>query len=105
MADFSIGKGDRLPAIEAELLQGEKAVNLTGATVEIRYRPQAGGAVTTKTASITDAAKGCVSYGWVSGDTDTAGVYVARWRVTYADGKKSSFPNVGFIKIAITDDL
>lgn len=105
MADFTIRKGDRLPAIQAQLLDGETPVTLAGATIELRYRPVAGGTVTAKTAAIVDPLTGTVKYEWAANDTDTAGVYAAAWRVTFADGRKSSYPNVGFFKIAVTDDL
>lgn len=105
MADFSIRKGDRLPAIEAQLFDGETPVILTGASVELRYRPVNGGTVIVKAAVIADALTGRVKYEWAANDTDTAGVYAAAWRVTFADGRKASYPNVGFLRLAITDDL
>src|SRR3989338_2836568 len=105
MADFHIRKGDRLPAIEAQLFSDDDAVVLTGASVELRYRPVNGGTVVVKTAAVSDAATGKVKYEWGSVDTDTAGVYEALWRVTFADGRKASYPNQGFIKFAVTDDI
>lgn len=105
MADFHIRKGDRLPAIEAQLFADDVAVVLSGASVELRYRPVDGGVVVTKTAAVSDAALGKVKYEWAANDTDTAGVYAALWRVTFADGRKASYPNQGFLRFAITDDL
>jgi hypothetical protein len=106
MADFHVRKGDRLPAIEAQLFRDDGVVNLTGVTsVELRWRPVAGGTVVVKSATVTDAAAGKVKYEWGVGDTDTAGVYAALWRVTFADGRKASYPNQGFFRFAVTDDL
>jgi hypothetical protein len=105
MVDFSIRKGDRLPVIEAQLFRGDTPESLTGATVELRYRPVNGGTVLVKTAAISDAAAGKVKYEWAANDTDTPGVYAAIWRVTFADGRKASYPNTGSLRLAVTDDL
>lgn len=105
MADFYIRKGDRLPAIEAQLSSNESFVDLTGAAVELRYRARGSATVIVKAAAITDSAAGRVQYEWDAGDTDAAGVFEAVWRVTFSDGRRATFPNRGYLLFAITDDL
>lgn len=106
MADFNIRTSNRLPAIECELFEADKPADLTTATsVQLRYKPKTGGAVIAKSAEIVAANPGKVRYAWAAGDTDTAGVYIAAWRVTYSGGRTADYPNQGGFHIAITNDL
>lgn len=106
MADFHIRAGNRLPAIECDLFEADKPADLTTVTlVELRYKPKTGGAVIVKTGEIVTASPGKVRYQWAAGDTNTAGVYLAAWRVTYSGGRSADYPNQGGFHIAITNDL
>jgi hypothetical protein len=49
--------------------------------------------------------KGAVTYPWVVGDTDTLGLYVQEWEITFVGGKTSTFPSNGYNQIAILRDL
>lgn len=106
MADFNIRTTNRLPAIECELFEDEKPADLTTATlVQLRYKSKTGGAVIVKTAEIVAANPARVRYAWAASDTDTPGVYIAAWRVTYSGGRTADYPNQGGLHIAFTNDL
>ena len=52
--------------------------------------------------SIVDGAGGIIDYTWQTGDTDTVGVYLSRFVVTFSDGSIETFPNGGrYIKTII----
>ncbi len=83
-------------------------VNLTGATVRFRMRPAAGPAsplTVDQPAVIDNAAGGEVHYAWVAADTDTPGLYLAEWRVTFGDGTIESFPNGAVLYVLVSEGL
>jgi hypothetical protein len=57
------------------------------------------------TAQIVNEATGIVQYNWVADDTDTVGSFQAEFEVTYSDGTIETFPNNGYIRVEITDDI
>lgn len=108
MADFTIKQGDVLPIITATLTdENGDAMDLTGvARVDFQYRRKGGSTVTTRTATVTDAANGGVEYAWVSADTATPGLMYAEWRVDYdGAGTYLTHPNTGFIDIEVVDTI
>ncbi len=46
-----------------------------------------------------------VRYDWEAADTATAGFFEAEFEVTYADGSIETFPNYGYIGVAISQDI
>jgi hypothetical protein len=46
-----------------------------------------------------------VRYDWSADDTDTIGSYQAEFEVTYADASIETFPNDGYIRVEIIDDI
>lgn len=108
MATTTIKRGSTLPALTASLVDASNtAVNLTTATsVTMVMRSQAGIAPkVSKTATITNAATGAVSYSWTSQDTDTAGRYDVEWIVNWASGDVQRFPIQGYQSVSIEEDL
>lgn len=93
--DFTLAQGDRLPSITATLIDASGvAVNLTGLSVTFKMRlSDESRPAITGGATITDAINGKVRYDWASGDTDTPGLYLVTWAVTFAGPKIESFPN------------
>lgn len=76
-------KGDTLPTISATLTGDDgTALDLSGSTVEFRFRHVDGGTPTTGSATVVNAADGKVKYDWSAGDTDDAGYYIGEWIVT-----------------------
>ncbi len=47
---------------------------------------------------------GKVRYQWLSGDTDTAAVYLGEFEITYTDGQKLTVPTVDVLAIVILED-
>lgn len=101
----SIVAGDTDPLV-ATLSDKRGPVNLTGATVRmflvqattgIGHAPFNGDCTVLQgvdsNGRITN--RGMVSYAWAAGQTDLAGVYRLRWRVTWSSGKVRTFPNSG----------
>ncbi|MDO8706429.1 MAG: hypothetical protein Q7J84_15930 [Sulfuricaulis sp.] len=103
MADFFIRKGDRLPAIEAELSRQGKVADLTlASSVQLIYQPEAGGVVVTRAAQIVSALLGTVKYSWAAEDTATVGIFLIYFQVTWPGGILESFPNRAHNKFSVT---
>jgi hypothetical protein len=104
---FYVKQNDTSPSMLATLQDADgNAVNVTGAT--IRFHMRTIGSTTSKVddaAVIVTADNGEVRYDWDAADTDTVGSYQAEFEVTYADGSIETFPNDGYIRIEITDDI
>jgi len=104
---FYIKQNDTSPAIQATVKDGSgNAINVTGASVVFNMRTVSGTVKVDRGAgTVVDGAAGQVKYQWQVGDTDTTGVYEAEFEVTYADSTVETFPNKGYIKVKIEDDI
>lgn len=102
---FIIKQGDTSPSIADTLYHpdGVTVENLTGATVKfvMASEDSIGTAKVKANAVVVNAAAGQVRYDWAMGDTDTHGGFVAEWEVTRADGSIETFPNGGYVPVAI----
>jgi hypothetical protein len=107
MATFYIKQNDTSPAMLATLKDGdEQVVELSGSTVRFHMRAMGETDVTVDAAaSIYDVDAGQVSYEWSASDTATVGSYQAEFEVTNTDGTIETFPNNGYIRVEITDDI
>lgn len=104
METFTIKRHDRHPVYEYELAGSSES--LAGATVLLLIRPLgASTPVTSYTMEITSEAGRLVRYAWEDGDTDTAGEYDTEIEVTYADGRKETWPMDGYDRLRIVADL
>lgn len=106
MADVSIRKGDRLPALTRQFLQGTTPINLTSATVVFNLWNAATGtqAITNGSCTVTDALDGDVKYSWTAGDaTLAAGSYIGTFTATFSDSTTLTAPNNGMITVEIYD--
>ena len=104
---FYLKQNDTAPSIRATLENGNgDPIDLINATV--RFHMRALGSNTTKVdaaATVISAALGIVQYNWVAVDSNTIGTYTAEFEVTYPDTTVETFPNNGYIRIEITDDI
>lgn len=106
MSTFYMKQNDTQPRMLATLQDGDEvAINLTGASVRFHMRTLAGTLKTDAAATIVTAASGIVRYDWAAADTDTVGTYQAEFEVTYPDATVETFPNSGYIRVEITDDI
>ena len=108
MADevFYIKQGDTSPALRYELLP--RSVNLTGAGyVVFNLWDRNKTVIVNRSAAVVVTASGTptVEYRWSLGDTDEVGLFQGEFEVQFADGKKGTFPNDGYIAVKITDDI
>ena len=104
---FYIKQNDTSPSMAATLKDAnDAAIDLTGATVRFHMRAVGASQVTVDAAAtLVTPASGTVRYDWQADDTDTVGSYQAEFEVTYADGSIETFPNDGYIRVEITDDI
>ena len=107
MATFYVKQNDTSPAILATLKDGAGTlIELSGSTVRFHMRELGGTtAVVDAVATIYDYDAAQVSYAWQAADTATAGAYEAEFEVTNVDGTMDTFPNNGYIRVQIVDDI
>jgi len=105
--DFYWKQNDTAPAIAEQFFDGTgTAVNLTGATVKfMMWAPGDAAVKVNASATITDATLGKVSYTPNSTDTNTIGDYLVEWQVTFGGGAVETFPNSGWQKVRVVDDI
>lgn len=99
-------RGDTSPSLLYALTP--TSTDLTGATVRFNMRAASAGAVKINRAAavvVTETGTPTVRYDWQAADTDTAGYYEAEFEVTYAGGAVETFPNSGYIRVTIGEDI
>lgn len=107
-ADFFLKQGDTTPPLVSTLKDADgAAVDLTGADVRFIMTPRGETEPTTDGVADIDAdpESGVVSYQWMEGDTETAGLYDAEFEVTFVDYSVQTFPNSGYVRIQILRQL
>ena len=104
---FKIKKGDTSPSLLAILQDGDGvAVDVTDASIRFHMTPLGSSTVKVDaTAVIVDGATGSVRYEWASGDTDTEGAFNAEFEVTFANSAIETFPNDGYFRVDVDNDL
>lgn len=106
MGTFYLKQNDTQPALRAQLKDGDDVpIVLTGATIRFHMRTISGTVKVDAAATIITAANGIVQYNWQAADTNTIGTYQAEFEVTYQDTTIETFPNSGYIRVEITDDI
>lgn len=103
---FYLKEGDTAPSMLYAL--DPASTVLTGATVRFNMRAKDTGAVKINRAAatiVTETGTPTVRYDWIGADTDTAGFYDAEFEVTYAGGAVETFPNNGYIRVNIGEDI
>jgi len=112
MADLThfMARNDLLPSLSITCTYADgTAVDLSTATTPKFYMRSAQDASASvkvdATATVTNGAGGELTYSWSSGDTDTAGVYLAEFEVQIG-GRKLTFPNgTQIMKVIVRADI
>lgn len=107
-ASFFIKQNDTAPSIEAILTDsdGRARSMVNAASVRFNMSKEDGtNVIAGGVGSIVNAARGIVSYEWVAGDTADAGIYNAEFQITYVNNQVETFPNNGYIKVIIKEEL
>ena len=99
MSSFSLKQGDTSPALEYSLVPDD--VSLTGATVRFRMENARRETVIDRPGTIASEQPPILSYEWQAGDTAENGLFSAEFAVTYSGGAVETFPNEGFIAVAV----
>jgi len=103
---FTIKQNDTSPSIRATLTDASNtAIDLTAASVEFHMKHEDGTIMVNANAGILSANSGIVKYDWVAGDTSRSGLNLGEFQVTYPGGTIETFPNGGYIKIKIIDEI
>lgn len=104
---FYIKENDTSPAIQITCQDyNDAAVDVTGASVRfIMKNLSTGNIVADGAGTIVDGVNGIVKYSWVAGDTNTPGDHDAEFEITYADTKVETFPNSGYIRVVVNEEL
>lgn len=99
---FYIVAGELTPTLDVALFDGDgRLVNLQGAEVEFTLYSLRGTIRFSSPASVVSE-EGIVRHAWSSGQTDTPGRYLGRFRVTYSNLDEQDFPSNRYIEIEMT---
>lgn len=101
---FYIKRGDTGPSLQYRL---DPPVSTIGASVVFSMRRQAGAAVISRAPAVIGGLGPDVflRWDWREGDTAEPGGYEAEFEMTYADGTVETWPNAGFIRVRIGEDV
>ena len=105
---FYIKQNDTRPELDVFLRDDkDRTINVTGATVKFNMRNASDNIVKINLGSVTtvSSTSGRVKYSFSTADTDTAGNFDGEFQVTFVGGQVETFPNDGYIKVIITDDV
>lgn len=103
-------RNDTVP-ISGTLKKNNAAKDIQNATLRFHMFDSSGAKVVDaaatngQTGDGSDGTKGNWSYSPAAADTDKSGTFDAEVEVTYADGTIETFPNKGYIRVTIGDDL
>ena len=111
MAQLVMRQNDTRPFLDATLLQGGDAVDLSNERVRFVMRLSDGTIKIDQSSTgpnvIIQAAgtSGDVQYQWQPGDLDTPGVLLAEFKVINLSSQQATFPNQGHIEINCNAEL
>jgi hypothetical protein len=105
---FYIKQNDTRPELDVFLRDDkDRSINITGAVVKFSLRNASDNSVKISLGSVTTVSStaGRVKYSFSASDTDTSGNFDGEFQVTFVGGQIETFPNDGYIKVIITDDV
>lgn len=113
--DFTIKVGDTASAIFATLEDANgDPVDIQSAAVKFKLGPLSGGSILVDADAVNaqvgagtlDGSVGDVVYSWGTASLpSTASWYRAEWEVTFTNGSIQTFPNDGYMLVAVTGEL
>jgi len=107
-ASFYIKQNDTAPSIEAALKDSNGRVkSMANASTVVFHMSDENGNILVQNGlgTIINATKGVVAYDWQAGDTSNTGIHSAEFQIEYTNGQVETFPNTGYIKVIIKDEL
>ena len=107
-ASFYIKQNDTAPSLEAALSDSNGRAKSMANAAAIRFHMKDENnnpLVTAGLGTIVNPTKGIVAYEWQSGDTSNTGIHSAEFEIEYNNGQIETFPNTGYIKVIIKDEL
>ena len=107
-ATFHIKQNDTAPSLEVALTDsnGRKRSMETAQNVRFHMKTENDSVlVEDGVGYVINAAKGTVAYEWQAGDTSNTGIHNAEFEIEYDNGQIETFPNTGYIKVIIKDEL
>jgi|TARA_R110000796_G_scaffold59408_5_gene137089 hypothetical protein len=107
-ASFYIKQNDTAPSIEVALKDSNGRVKSMANASLVKFHMKLDDgivAIDGGTGTIVNATKGIVAYEWASGDTSNTGIHSAEFQIEYNNGQIETFPNTGYIKVIIKDEL
>lgn len=107
-ASFYIKQNDTAPSIEAGLTDSNGRIKsmANAAAVKFHMRDESGTVlIDSGVGTIKSPAKGIVAYEWQAGDTANTGIHSAEFQIEYNNGQIETFPNTGYIKVIIKDEI
>ena len=105
---FYIKQNDTRPELDVFLRDDkDRTINITGAAVKFNMRNASDNTIKIDNGSVTtvNSTSGRVKYSFSAANTDTAGNFDGEFEVTFVGGQVETFPNDGFVKVIITDDV
>jgi hypothetical protein len=105
---FYIKQNDTRPELDVFLRDDkDRSINITGASVKFNMRDASDNSVKISAGSVTTVSStaGRVKYSFGVLDTNTSGNFEGEFQVTFVGGQVETFPNDGYIKVIITDDV
>ena len=108
MADFTFKQGDLEPSLAVSLVGATGFPVDVSAATDVRFRM--GNTLTrvelfSRIVTIEDPVTGQLVYDWQAGDTDVPGVYYGEFVVNWALGRPQTYPESGYLVIAIEPKL
>lgn len=107
-ASFYIKQNYTAPTIEAVLTDSNGRVKsmADASTVKFHMKSEQGTIlVEDGVGSVKNALKGIVAYQWQSGDTSNTGIHNAEFQIEYNNGQIETFPNTGYIRVIVKDEI
>ena len=107
-ASFYIKQNDTAPSLQAVLTDSNGRVKSMADASLVRFHMRddnSNALVTNGVGTVINPNKGIVAYEWQTGDTANTGIHSAEFQITYNSGKIETFPNTGYIKVVIKDEI